>query len=29
MTHDISVGYADSLKKLLGELGYGEAAARL
>jgi hypothetical protein len=29
MTHDVSVGYADSLKKLLGELGYGEAAARL
>ena len=29
MTHDVSVGYADSLKNLLGELGYGEAAARL
>ena len=29
MTHDVSAGYADSLKNLLGELGYGEAAARL
>jgi hypothetical protein len=29
MTHDVSVGYADSLKKLLGELGYVEAAARI
>jgi hypothetical protein len=29
MTHDVSVGYADSLKKLLGELGYEKAAARI